>query len=67
MMKLATRGMTAPRPVKKLHISTTGFANRIIMGGTISLARKEVIQILTQISIQINLPERPGFRPGKNK
>jgi hypothetical protein len=41
--------------MKKLHTSTTGFTNTTIMGGTISPAHKEVIQTLTQITIQIHL------------
>ena len=49
-------GTTTLRPMKMQPISTTGFDKVIITGGTISLARKEVIRTLTQIIIRINLP-----------
>jgi hypothetical protein len=49
-------GNDCPETHRKLHISTTGSTNKIIMGGTTSPAHKEVIQTLTPISIEINLP-----------
>ena len=52
MEKSDTQGMTAPRFVKKHHISTTGSDKVTITGGTISPAHKEVIQTSTQIIIQ---------------
>jgi hypothetical protein len=43
--------------MRKLPTSTAGIANRkVIIGGTISLARKEVI-----ISIQVNPPRRTWY------
>jgi len=51
-----TRGMTAPKLVKKHHTSTTGSDKVITTGGTINLACKEVTRISIPISIRINLP-----------
>jgi hypothetical protein len=47
-----------PKTQEEPRTSITGSTNSkvIITGGTISLAHKEVIQALTQITIQINLP-----------
>ena len=38
-------GMTASRPTKKLHTSTTGFANKTTTSGTVSHARKEIFEL----------------------
>ena len=38
-------GNNCPKSMKTVRISTTGSDNKIIMGGTISHARKEVIPI----------------------
>jgi len=43
MEKSDIQGMTAPRPVKMLHTSTTGSDRKILTGGTIKPACKEVI------------------------
>jgi len=48
--------MTALRPVKKHHTSTTG-ANKITMGGITNPAPKEVTIITIQISIQPSLKD----------
>jgi hypothetical protein len=51
MEKLDIRGITSPKPMKMLRISTIGSDKVTIMGGITSPAHKEVIQTLTQISI----------------
>ena len=55
VVRLDIRGTTAPKPKKMLRISTMG-SDKIIMGGIINPAHKEVIRISTPTIIQINRP-----------
>jgi hypothetical protein len=50
---LAIWGMIAPKPEKKLTLSTTGFTNQVITGGITNPACK-VIRTTTLITIRIN-------------
>jgi hypothetical protein len=57
MEMLATQGITATRPMRKLPTSTTGSASSKVITTVraISLAHKEVIRTIIQITIQTML------------